>query len=40
MAQSIRDFLADGERAPNVLITGSVAILFIGLAVALAAMYR
>jgi hypothetical protein len=36
---AIRDFLADGERAPNVLIGGSVAVLVIGLAVAMAAMY-
>lgn len=39
MVQGIRDFLADEERAPSVLIGGSVAILVVGLVVALAAMY-
>lgn len=36
---AIRNFLADGERAPNVLVTGSVVVLLAGLVVALAAMY-
>lgn len=39
MVQAIRNFLADGERAPNVLIGGSVAVLVVGLVVAVAAMY-
>lgn len=39
MAQRIRVFLSDGERAPAVLINSSVTVLVVGLTVALAAIY-
>lgn len=39
MAQAIRDFLADGERAPAVLINAAVAVMVLGLAIAVGAMH-
>jgi hypothetical protein len=37
--QAIREFLADEERAPTVLIIGAVGLMLAGLVVALLAMY-
>ena len=37
--RAMREFLADEERAPTVLITAAVGLMLIGLAVAIWAMY-
>jgi hypothetical protein len=39
MADAIRNFLADGERAPAVLINAAVTVLATGLVVAVGAIY-